>query len=100
MYITDNNIIDKATPLYPELMSKNAESKIKKLFYDMKAKEKELSKARMQVHSLEQEVKTLQDSWRKQSAMFDIEFAKKEIQEIKEQVFFGIVNPDDYRNHD
>lgn len=98
MYITDNSIISKVTPLYPDLMAEDTEEKIRKLFNDMKEKEQKLSKVRMVMLNLEQEVKRIKENWKKQSAMFNIEFAKKEIHEIKEQVYFGVVNPEDSRN--
>ncbi len=79
MVVTDNTIIESATPKYPELMSSDAEDKLKKAFYNLRESKSKLSKLRMEVIELETKV-------------------KKEIQEIKSTVNMGIINPSDYRN--
>lgn len=98
MIVTDNTIIESAIPKYPELMSTDAEDKIKKVFYNLKEDESKLSKLRMEVIELEAKVKKEEELYRNISNLFEITFAKKEIQEIKNAVNMGIINPSDYRN--
>ena len=52
----------------------------------------------MEVIELETKVKKEEESYRNISNLFEITFAKKEIQEIKNTVNMGIINPSDYRN--
>lgn len=98
MIVTDSTIIESAIPKYPELMSTDAEDKIKKVFYNLKEDESKLSKLRMEVIKLEAKVKKEEELYRNISNLFEITFAKKEIQEIKNAVNMGIINPSDYRN--
>nr|DAG89248.1 MAG TPA: hypothetical protein [Crassvirales sp.] len=98
MIVTDSTIIESAIPKYPELMSTDAEDKIKKVFYNLKEDESKLSKLRMEVIELEAKVKKEEELYRNISNLFEITFAKKEIQEIKNAVNMGIINPSDYRN--
>ena len=98
MVVIDNTIIESATPKYPELMSSDAEDKLKKAFYNLKESKSKLSKLRMEVIELETKVKKEEESYRNISDLFEITFAKKEIQEIKNTVNMGIINPSDYRN--
>ena len=98
MVVTDSTIIESAIPKYPELMSTDAEDKLKKAFYNLKESKSKLSKLRMKVIELEAKVKEEEDLYRNISDLFEITFAKKEIQEIKNTVNIGIINPSDYRN--
>ena len=98
MVVTDSTIIESAIPKYPELMSTDAEDKLKKVFYNLKEDESKLSKLRMEVIELEAKVKKEEELYRIISNLFKITFAKKEIQEIKNAVNMGIINPSDYRN--
>ena len=98
MVVTDSTIIESAIPKYPELMSTDAEDKLKKVFYNLKEDESKLSKLRMEVIELEAKVKKEEELYRNISNLFKITFAKKEIQEIKNAVNMGIINPSDYRN--
>lgn len=98
MIVTDNTIIESAIPKYPELMSTDAGDKVKKVFYNLKEDESKLSKLRMEVIELEAKVKKEEELYRNISNLFEITFAKKEIQEIKNAVNMGIINPSDYRN--
>lgn len=98
MIVTDSTIIESAIPKYPELMSTDAEDKLKKAFYNLKEDESKLSKLRMEVIELEAKVKKEEELYRNISNLFEITFAKKEIQEIKNAVNMGIINPSDYRN--
>lgn len=98
MIVTDSTIIESAIPKYPELMSTDAEDKLKKAFYNLKESKSKLSKLRMKVIELEAKVKEEEDFYRNISDLFEITFAKKEIQEIKNTVNIGIINPSDYRN--
>ena len=98
MVVTDSTIIETAIPKYPELMSTDAEDKLKKVFYNLKEDKSKLSKLRMEVIELEAKVKKEEELYRNISNLFEITFAKKEIQEIKNAVNMGIINPSDYRN--
>lgn len=98
MIIADNTIIESAVPKYPELMSLDAEDKLKKAFYNLKESKSKLSKLRMEVTELEAKVRKEEVSYKDISDLFYITFAKKEIQEIKNTVNMGIINPSDYRN--
>ena len=98
MVVTDNTIIESAIPKYPELMSSDAEDKLKKAFYNLRESKSKLSKLRMEVIELETKVKKEEESYKNISDLFEITFAKKEIQEIKNTVNMGIINPSDYRN--
>ena len=42
MVVTDNTIIESATPKYPELMSSDAEDKLKKAFYNLRESKSKL----------------------------------------------------------
>lgn len=98
MLITDNSIIEKATPLFPEFMSENAEQAIKDKYQNLLKLKNELSSLRTKVMELEKTVASEEAAYRQQASMFEIVFAKKEIQEIKNTVLLNVVNRDDARN--
>ena len=79
-------------------MSEDAEQQIKDKYYNLQELKSKLSKLRMEVMSLESKVAEEEKLYRQQAAMFDIVFAKKEIEEIKNTVLLNVVNHDDARN--
>lgn len=98
MLITDNSVIEKAIPLFPEFMSEDAEKQIKTRYYNLQELKSKLSKLRMEAMALESKVAEEEKLYRQQAAMFNIVFAKKEIEEIKNTVLLNVVNHDDARN--
>jgi len=98
MLITDNSVIEKAIPLFPEFMSEDAEEQIKTRYYNLQELKSKLSKLRMEAMALESKVAEEEKLYRQQAAMFNIVFAKKEIEEIKNTVLLNVVNHDDARN--
>ena len=98
MLLTDNSIIEKATPLFPEFMSEDAEQQIKDKYYNLQEVKSKLSKLRIEVMSLESKIAEEEKLYRQQAAMFDIVFAKKKIEEIKNTVLLNVINHDDARN--
>lgn len=98
MLITDNSVIEKAIPLFPEFMSEDAEEQIKTRYYNLQELKSKLSKLRMEAMALESKVAEEEKLYRQQAAMFNIVFAKKEIEEIKNTVLLNVVNHDDVRN--
>lgn len=98
MLITDNSVIEKAIPLFPEFMSEDAEEQIKTRYYNLQELKSKLSKLRMEAMALESKVAEEEKLYRQQAAMFNIVFAKKEIEEIKNTVLLNVVNNDDARN--
>lgn len=98
MLITDNSVIEKAIPLFHEFMSEDAEEQIKTRYYNLQELKSKLSKLRMEAMALESKVAEEEKLYRQQAAMFNIVFAKKEIEEIKNTVLLNVVNHDDARN--
>ena len=96
--ITDNSVIEKAIPLFPEFMSEDAEEQIKTRYYNLQELKSKLSKLRMEAMALESKVAEEEKLYRQQAAMFNIVFAKKEIEEIKNTVLLNVVNHDDAGN--
>ena len=98
MLITDNSVIEKAIPLFPEFMSEDAEEQIKTRYYNLQELKSKLSKLRMEAMALDSKVAEEEKLYRQQAAMFNIVFAKKEIEEIKNTVLLNVVNHDDAGN--
>ena len=98
MIITDNSIIESVKYKYPELTKKGAEDEVKAAFYNMKEAKNKLAKIRMEIINLEKEVRDKESHFRNISEFFDITFGKQEIEEIKNNIEMGIINPTDYRN--
>lgn len=98
MQIRDFTIIKSAQPIYPDILSEDAENKLIGLFNDVKSKKKELSSLRKEIIVLEQELKNAENKYNEISHLFNIEFETKEIEEIKEECMLGVFNKEDARN--
>lgn len=99
MVITDYTVIESAKPKFPELMTEKAEEAFIKAHYDLLEKKSRLASLRMEAMKLEQELQGEEKEYRKMAELFDITYSKKEFEEVRGQIYMGIINPDDYRNH-
>lgn len=96
MYITDTSTIKKITPKYPELNIDIAI--VLDLFEELKKFKSDLASRRTQIMLDEQVLKQLESKYNQISELFEIEYAKKEIEAIQETTNMRIINPDDARN--
>lgn len=97
--MVDYNIIDKVTPLYPDMMSDNAEQRLREAFDRLNELKANLMKAREDVRHLELEAAKASRKFEDMSKFFEIQYLKKEVKEIKhDDVMVSIINPTDRRN--
>lgn len=96
MYITDTSTIKKITPKYPGLNIDVAI--VLDLFEELKKFKSDLASRRTQIMLDEQALKQLESKYNQISELFEIEYAKKEIEAIQETTNMRIINPDDARN--
>lgn len=98
MEVTDTSRIINITPKYPDIMSDDACDKLRSLYEEIISDKKELSALKQKAIELEQIIDKKNKAYTKIASMFDIEFGKKNITEIKNEVTLGIINREDYRN--
>lgn len=98
MLIDNRYEISNITLKYPSLMAEDAKQKIKDMYYDLLSRKEHLTDLRTEVMRLEQELKKEQETFNELSVFFDITFAQKEVEEIKEEHNLLVINPTDYRN--
>ena len=98
MQVTDYTHIASAKPIYPDMMTENAEQELIKLFNTIREKKNELATLRIQATFLDQELESLTAKYQKLSKMFHIEYSTKEIQKIHKEYGLGILNKDNARN--
>ena len=96
--IKDTKTIERVILLYPNLMAEDAAQKIEKLYYSIESAKDELAKLRMDAMKKEQVLKEMEKDFRAISNLFEIEFKKTHIQEVKGTCALGIINPSDARN--
>jgi hypothetical protein len=98
MIVNDYSNIKSIKPKFPDITNKRAVKALTKMFYNIKADKDKLAELRMKAIVLEQELKIKEAEFNSKMQLFDIEFEKKEVKEIKETNYFSIINPTDYRN--
>ena len=98
MVVNDYSKIKSIKPKFPDITNKRAVKSLTKMFYSIKADKDKLAELRMKAMVLDQELKNKEAEFNSKMQLFDIEFEKKEVKEIKETNYFGIINPTDYRN--
>lgn len=99
MEVEDRRVIKSITAKYSELGNDLCVTQIRKIYRNLLKTEEMLDKYRQKVTDLETERAHYQELMRKASALYDIEYGKREIHEIKEQVGIAVINPSDYRNN-
>lgn len=98
MIVDDSSKIKNIIPKFPDITNKRAIKSLTKMFYNIRADRDKLYELRRKADILEQELKAKEAEFHAKMQLFDIEFEKKEVKEIKETVYFGVNNPTDYRN--
>ena len=96
MYITDTSVIESITPKYPFLNIDIAV--VSDLFEELKKFKSDLASRRTQIMLDEQKFEQLETQYAQISDLFNIEYAKKNIEVIQETTNMRIINPDDARN--
>lgn len=90
LQIKDTNKIKDIHFKHPELMSKSAKNRIKKLFYNIYKTQRILHEERDKVIKLEIKLKTLQKEFNTLSCLFDIEYETTTKEIVRETEGFGI----------
>lgn len=98
MVIDDKTRIKSVTAKYPDMMAEGAAEQFKMQYYDLVERKNKLAERRMEVIKEEQELKEKEAYFQIISELFDVEFEKENIEEIREECNLGIINPTDYRN--
>lgn len=98
MIIDDYSRIKSIKPKFPDVTNKRAIKSLAKMFYSIKADKDRLAELRMKATVLAQELKLREAEFNTKIQLFEVEFEKKEIKEIKETSYLGIINSTDYRN--
>ncbi len=98
MVIDDKTRIKSVTAKYPDMMAEGAAEQFKAQYYDLVERKNKLAERRMEVIKEEQELKEKEAYFQIISELFDVEFEKESIEEIREECNLGIINPTDYRN--
>lgn len=98
MIVTDTTIINKATPLYPDIMVENAEEVLREKYKELTSLRDKLSSSRTELMELEKLLSSREVEYRNLASMFTIEYGTKEIQEIKNPTFMEVINREDARN--
>lgn len=98
MVIDDKTRIKSVTAKYPDMMAEDAVEQFKVQYYDLVERKNKLAEKCMEVMKEEQELKEKEVHFQIISELFDVEFEKEDIKEIREECNLGIINPTDYRN--
>lgn len=89
MKVANFRELDKVSFVYPELMSKDAELKVKNLFVEIQLTEDLLAEANKVSDELRARLKYLRNQWAALQSLVDVTFKTEEKKEIKNDVNLG-----------